>query len=138
MVLNNLTGICYRDEILDPVAVPFVHRHNLVFQQDNARPHTAHVETTFLQQHNVGSITLACFLTWHMSPIEHLWDILDRRVSLRVPSPNTIVQMQEALREEWEAIPQQDIRRLVHFMRKRLTADLSKPTAATHDIDCAL
>ena len=57
-----------------------------------------------------------------MSPIEHLWDILDRRVSSRVPPPNTIAQMQEALREEWEAIPQQDIRRLVHSMRRRITA----------------
>ncbi len=28
----------------------------------------------------------------------------------------------EALREEWEAIPQQDIRSLVHSMRRRITA----------------
>ncbi len=44
------------------------------------------------------------------------------RVSSRVPPPNTIAQMQEALRDEWEAIPQQDIKRLVHSMRRRLTA----------------
>ncbi len=48
-----------------------------------------------------------------MSPIEHLSDILDRRVSLHVPPRNTIAQIQEALREEWEATPQQDIRHLV-------------------------
>ena len=48
VVPGNLTGIRYRDEILDPVAVPFVRRHNLVFQQDNARPHTGRVTTTFL------------------------------------------------------------------------------------------
>ncbi len=53
VVPGNLTGIRYRDEILDPVAVPFVRRHNLVFQQDNARPYTARVATTFLQRHNV-------------------------------------------------------------------------------------
>ncbi len=50
------------------------------------------------------------------------WDILDRRVSSRVPPPNTIAQMQEALGEEWENLPQQDIRRLVHSMRKLVTA----------------
>ncbi len=48
-----------------------------------------------------------------MWPIEQLWDILDHRVSSRVPPPNTIAQMQEVLREEWEAITQQDIRPLV-------------------------
>ncbi len=44
VVPGNLTGIRYRDEILDPVAVPFVRRHNLVLQQDSA-------------------VSLACFLT---------------------------------------------------------------------------
>ncbi len=56
-----------------------------------------------------------------MSPIEHLWDILGRLVISRVPPPDTIAQMQEALMEQWEAIPQQDIRRFVHYMRRRLT-----------------
>ena len=103
-------------KILDPVAVPFVRSHNLVFQQDNARAHTARVATTFLQQHNVDTLPWPAFSP-DMSPIEQLWDILDRRVSSRVPPPNTIAQMQEALREEWEAIPQQDIS-LVHCMRR--------------------
>ena len=46
VVPGSLTGIHYRDEILDPVAVPFVRRHNFLFQQDNARPHTARVAST--------------------------------------------------------------------------------------------
>ncbi len=118
VVPGNLTGIRYRCEILDPVAVPFVLRHNLVFQQDNARPHTARLATTFLQ-HNVHVHTLPWpAFSPDMSPIEHLWDILDHRVSSRVPPPNTITQTQEALREEWEVIPQQDIRCLVHSMRR--------------------
>ncbi len=192
VVPGNLTGIRYRDEILDPVAVPLVCRHDLVFQQDNARPHTARVAATFLQQHNnttlihypgllshltcrplntlghsesvsewIGLFNVALnshpglmsdgpgagqrdggwkgprhectgFLTrtpvvWSQvfycsTKRTALCDILDRRVSSHVPPPNTIAQVQEALKEEWETIPQQHIRRLVHSMQRRLTA----------------
>ena len=40
---GNLTGVRYRDEIHRPVAVPCVQARNLIFQQDNARPHVARV-----------------------------------------------------------------------------------------------
>ena len=43
VITGNLTGVRYRDEILRPVAVPFVQQHHLNFQQDNARPHVARV-----------------------------------------------------------------------------------------------
>ncbi len=61
LAIGNLTGIRYGDEILDPVAVPFVRRHNPVFQQDNASPHTARVATTFLQLHNVDTLLWPAF-----------------------------------------------------------------------------
>ena len=38
VIAGNLTGVRYRDEILRPVAVPFVQQHHLIFQQDNVRP----------------------------------------------------------------------------------------------------
>ena len=43
VIAGNLTGVRYRDEVLRPVAVPFVQQHHLIFQQDNARPHVARV-----------------------------------------------------------------------------------------------
>ena len=35
----------YRDEILRPVVVPFIHCHHLMFQHDNAQPHFADLYT---------------------------------------------------------------------------------------------
>jgi hypothetical protein len=43
VIPGNLTGIRYRDEIVQPYVIPFIHAqaNNFTFQQDNARPHVA-------------------------------------------------------------------------------------------------
>ena len=44
-IQGNLTGVCYRDQILAPRVQLFmtVHQDAEMFQQDNAHPHTARV-----------------------------------------------------------------------------------------------
>ncbi len=78
-VQGNLTGIRYHDEILQPVVVPYVPQHDLTLQQDNAGPHTARVSQDFLQQERIEVLTWPPFSP-DLSPIEHLWDQLDRRI----------------------------------------------------------
>ncbi len=41
----------YRDEILRPIVVPFIHDHRLMLQHDNARPHVARICTQSLFLH---------------------------------------------------------------------------------------
>lgn len=120
-VNGNLTGARYLDEILRPVVLPFVRRHNVTFQQDNARPHTARICTAFITQENIPTLPWPAFSP-DLSPIEHLWDVLDRRIRNREPQPGNIPQLLQALQEEWEAIPQNQIRRLVNSMRRRIAA----------------
>ncbi len=43
----------YRDEILRPIVVPFIHDHYLMLQHDNARPHVARICTQFLEAENI-------------------------------------------------------------------------------------
>ena len=45
---GNLNAQRYHDEILRPVVVPFIRRHHLMFQHDNARPHVSRICTQFL------------------------------------------------------------------------------------------
>ncbi|KAK3083895.1 hypothetical protein FSP39_004845 [Pinctada imbricata] len=87
VVPGNLAGVRYRDEILAPVVVPLMNANRglTLLQQDNARCHTARVCSTYLQQQHVN------VLPWlakspDLSPIEHLWDVLDRRLRRRTPS----------------------------------------------------
>ena len=122
-IQGNLTGLRYRDEILMPAVLPFMRQHPNVrlFQQDNARPHTARISQAYLQQEHIQTLPWPAFSP-DMSPIEHLWDELGRRVHNRQPQPADIHQLQAALVEEWRAIPQVRIQRLLQSMRRRILA----------------
>ncbi len=96
----------YRDEILRPIVVPFLHDHHLMLQQhDNARPHVARICTQFLEAENIPVLAWPAYSP-DMSPIEHVWDALNRRIRPRVPVPANIQQLRTAIEEEWTNIPQ--------------------------------
>lgn len=118
---GNLNAARYRDEILRPIVVPYVRRHAVTFQQDNARPHVAAVCRDFLQAENVDVMIWPAYSP-DLSPIEHLWDALDRRVRQRLPAPANIGELRLALTEEWQNIPQATIDRLIGSMRRRCVA----------------
>ncbi len=46
----------YRDDIVRPIVVPFIHDHHLMLQHDNARPHVARICTQFLEAENIPVI----------------------------------------------------------------------------------
>ena len=54
-----------------------------------------------------------------LNPIENLWDQPSRRVEARNPAPQNLNDLRAALQEEWNAMPQQTISRLVNSMRRR-------------------
>ena len=121
IVPGNLTAVRYRDEILRSVAVPLVQLHQMTFQHDNARPQVARVCQDFLANNNI------VLLDWppyspDLSPIEHLWDELDRRVRRCRSTPNYLGQLQPALLEEWDNIPMRKINALVNSMQRRIRA----------------
>ncbi len=43
----------YRDEILRPIVVPFIHDHDLMLEHDNAWPHVTRICTQFLEAENI-------------------------------------------------------------------------------------
>ena len=51
-----------------------------------------------------------------MSPIEHLWDMLGRRVRQRRQQPRTLNELRQALAFEWQRLPQRLVRQLVGSM----------------------
>ena len=121
VIHGNLTAVRNRDQALMPHVLPLVNAHNLTFQHDNARPHVARVCRDFLNQNNVQVLDWPPYSP-DLNPIEHLWDALDRRVRKRVKVPNNVAQLQLALIQEWNNIPQRTIDNLVGSMVRRVRA----------------
>jgi transposase len=118
---GNLTAQRYMDLVLTPHVIPRLNQTGQTFMQDNARPHVARVSMAHLRQNQVNTLPWpAC--SPDLNPIEHLWDILDRRVRERDPLPESVPQLQRALLEEWNRIPQQQINRLIASMPRRCQA----------------
>ncbi|KAL0164003.1 hypothetical protein M9458_039756, partial [Cirrhinus mrigala] len=111
----------YRDEILRPIVVPFIHDQHLMLQHDNAQSHVARICTQFLEAENIPVHAWPAYLP-DMSPIEHVWDALDRCIGQCVPVSANIQQLRTAIEEEWTNIPQATFNNLINFMRGRCVA----------------
>ena len=107
VIAGNLNAVLYREDILLPHVVPFLQAHpDMTLQHDNATSHTARSVRDFLKDRNVS------FLLWpakspNLNPIEHVWDLLDRKVRARAIPPRNVRELAGALVEELCNISQQ-------------------------------
>ncbi|GFW76249.1 transposable element Tcb2 transposase [Trichonephila clavipes] len=115
-----LTARRYRDEILRPIVVPYVVAigDDFILMDNNCRPHRANlVEDFFFEEGIVRMEGPAC--SPDMNPIEHVWDTLGRRVAGRQTPPQFIQELERALLEEWNRIPQLVINSIIDSMPQR-------------------
>uniref|UniRef100_A0AAZ3NTG7 Tc1-like transposase DDE domain-containing protein n=1 Tax=Oncorhynchus tshawytscha TaxID=74940 RepID=A0AAZ3NTG7_ONCTS len=117
--LQVINAVRYREDILLPQVVPFLQAHpDMTLQHDNSTNHSAHSVCDFLQDRNVS------VLPWpakgpDLNPIEHVWDLLDRRVRARAIPTRNVRELAGALLEEWGNISQQELANLVQSIRRR-------------------
>ena len=132
IINGNLNAQRYRDDILQPAAIPYLRNlgPNSILQDDNARPHRARIITAYLQNQRVQRMDWpAC--SPDLNPIEHLWDQLGRAVRARVTNTTTLAGLRQILVQEWNAIPQQCVTRLVTSMRRRCQAVVAANGSST-------
>ncbi|GFV65441.1 transposable element Tcb2 transposase [Trichonephila clavipes] len=115
-----LTARRYRDEILRPIVVPYAAAigDDFILMDDNCGPHRANLVENFLFEEGIVRMEWpAC--SSDMNPIEHVWDALGRRVAGHQLPPPTLQELERALLEEWDRIPQLVINSLIDSMPQR-------------------
>ena len=121
VVQSNLNAQFYINHILQPGAVPFLQRHEpAILMHDNARPRVARICRQFLNRNNVNVLPWPA-MSPDMNPIVHIWDYLGRKVRAR-GNVHNLRDLENALIQEWNNIPNVVIRRYVRSMRGRLAA----------------
>ncbi|GFX72366.1 transposable element Tcb2 transposase [Trichonephila clavipes] len=121
-----LTARRCRDEILRPIVVPYAAAigDDFILMNDNSRPHRANlVEDSLFEEGIVRMEWPAC--SPDMDPIEHVWDALGRRVAGRQPPPQALQELERALLEEWDRIPQLVINSLIDSIPQRCSTMLA-------------
>jgi len=122
-VRGNLNGERYAEEILNTTVIPHFDDHTLasrpIFMDDNARPHRARRVRALLEQGAVTTIPWPAYSP-DLNPLEHVWDMLGRKIAKMVPPIANLDELERALHREWNNLPQQRIRRLTGSMRRRV------------------
>ncbi|GFV56202.1 transposable element Tcb2 transposase [Trichonephila clavipes] len=130
-----LTGQRYEDEILQPHVIPYAGAigDSFVFQDDNVRPHRARLVENMLDAETIQRMEWqAC--SPDLNPIEHVWDMLVRRIPARPRPPATVRDLEIPLLQEWNSIPQSLIDNLIPFMANSLNTSASTLSAETHPL----
>ncbi|UYV83005.1 hypothetical protein LAZ67_22001722 [Cordylochernes scorpioides] len=101
-IQGTMTAQRYVDDVLRPVTLPYLQGvPNALYQQDNARPHTARISQQALQ--------------------DHVWDIIGRRLHA-LPQPRSEDELWQMVEREGRAIPQDAIRTLIDSLPRRVAA----------------
>lgn len=124
MVLHrNVNADTYR-QVLEAEMVPYARRtfgRNFLFMHDNAPAHRARRLQAYLEEEEIEQLPWPPYSP-DLNPIEHLWDALDRAVRKRRVQPTTLVELENALVEEWDELSRRDINKLVESMPRRVTS----------------
>ncbi len=97
-----------------------------LFQQDNAKPHTAAITTAWLRSRRVRVLNWpAC--SPDLSPIENIWRIIKRKIRQR--RPQTLQQLETYIRQEWDQIPTPKLQKLKTSMPRCLRTVLKRRDA---------
>ena len=104
VIAGNLNAVRYSEDILLPHVVPFLQAHpDMILQHDNATSPTARSVHDSLQDRNVSVLPIPA-KSPDLNPIEHVWDLLDRRVRARAIPPRNVCELAGALVKEWSNI----------------------------------
>ena len=122
---GNLNSNRYIRKVLQPEVLPLLQATpHAIFQQDNARPHVKRIIQAFFQRRRVS------LLPWparspEMLPIEHVWDMVGRRLIRQGPPAPTLDALWTRIQPAWRDIPQEDIQGIFDTMPRLIETQIA-------------
>ncbi|GFT72421.1 transposable element Tcb2 transposase [Trichonephila clavipes] len=103
---GTVTGLRYRDEILDPYVRPYAAAigNDFILMDDNARPHRARIVEEYLEDQGLERMEWPA-RSPDLNLIEHLWDYLGREVATLNPPPKSLHELKQGLLCVWSSLP---------------------------------
>ncbi|GFU64396.1 transposable element Tcb1 transposase [Trichonephila clavipes] len=121
-IVGNLNSTRYINEVLQSQAIPFLQGlPGAVFQQDNARPHVAKTVKSYLDSQQVQLLPWPAYSP-DMSPIEHVWDIVGRRLARDLRPVASTDKLWLRIQTIWNTLPEADIQSLFNSTPRRVAA----------------
>ncbi|GBN40782.1 hypothetical protein AVEN_204460-1 [Araneus ventricosus] len=98
----SVTAVRYREEILHTLVLPFIAAMgtDTIFMDDNARQHRARLVRSYLESETIPQMAWSA-RSADLNPIEHVWDMLGRRIAGQSVPQGTLHELQQALPQEW-------------------------------------
>ncbi|GFV79604.1 transposable element Tc3 transposase [Trichonephila clavipes] len=102
-----MTDYIYRDVLLAQHVRMFrgAMGAEFLFMDDNARPHRANIVDECLQSDDITRMDSPAYST-DLNPIEHVWNMLGRRIAAHQPPSTSLPELRRTLLDEWCNIPQ--------------------------------
>jgi DDE superfamily endonuclease/Transposase len=119
--INALAYIDLLDNYLLPYMDTLDDENDYIFQEDNAPIHTARLAKSWKEENGIDCIPWPA-QSPDLNPIEHLWDVLERKVRAHRPLPKNKEELWQILQEEWLNIDDHIYQNLVDSMPRRITA----------------
>ncbi|GFU80441.1 transposable element Tcb2 transposase [Trichonephila clavipes] len=108
---QSVTMTChiYRDVILEQHVRLFrgTMGTEFMFMDDNTHAHRTNIVDECLQSEDITRMDWPAY-SLDLNPIEHVWDILTRRISAHQPPLTCLPELRRALLDEWYNTPKSD------------------------------
>ncbi|GFW67493.1 transposable element Tc1 transposase [Trichonephila clavipes] len=122
-----VTGVRYRDEVLEPNVHLFRGScgPKFILTDNNPRPHRTLLVDEFLERDDIRH------MDWptrspDLDPIEHVWDALGSAIPIHNPPPRTTRELKTALLNDWDQLQQELINCLISSMTSRCEACIAE------------
>lgn len=121
LVRESMNGERYRDLCIRDIIIPFAQNfgNDFILVDDNARPHRARIVQDVLRDNNIERMNWPA-RSPDMNVIEHVWSWMKRKLNDREHNFNNLNELANAIRVEWNAIPQDFLANLVSSMPRRV------------------